>query len=263
MKPLRVSSPFAVIVTFLSIAEAALGTAAALTDGGVRWLFAVFAVLFPVYVAVQFFWILCRKNAVLYPPGAFGTPGVADYVNAMARVALPPAYEVLKEPVEQGVRDVLAEIRDGSDDTEVSEVDIDHYSELIMESLRALQYVAVRIDPAFDASPRGRRGTSTYDVRDRTWLIPYSPERQVDDFIHDVYRNLGRHPSLDPKRYGRTWCLTELDTDTPLTREPKRVRLFALAYSFEADRDQRTLKSAGVTAGMVLVVQDMPGSGCE
>ena len=256
MRTGKVHGPLAVVVAFLSIAEVALGTAATLTDGGVRWLFAVFAVLFPVYIAVQFFWILCKKNPVLYPPADFGTPIVGDYVDAMARVSLPPNYDVLEMPIEKGVREVVAAIGSKSAGLSVSEEEVEHYSEMIMSSLRNLQYVAIQVDPSFDARPIGRKGTTYYDVKARTWLVPYDPERQFDDFLHDIHRNLGSHPSIDVEGYGTRWCLQVQETGAPVIRKPRLTTLVAQGVAFDSNRDMRTLQTAGIAAAMLLVIRD-------
>lgn len=99
--------PLGVIVAFLSVAEAALATAAVTTTGGIQWLLTSFAVLFPSAVAAVFFVILWKKPYVLYPPESYDRPDVFDFVSAMRNAPATGLYDSIRVAVQGGTEEAL------------------------------------------------------------------------------------------------------------------------------------------------------------
>lgn len=77
-------TPLSIIAMFLSLSEAVGGFAATQTEGGLQIALGSFVILFPIGIAVAFFYILWDRPYVLYPPREYGgKTDVAKYVDAM------------------------------------------------------------------------------------------------------------------------------------------------------------------------------------
>jgi hypothetical protein len=78
------SSPIGVIGAFAALVEVALILGSIFVEGNFRWAMLGFAFLAFAYITSWFFYILSRKNWVLYPPREYGgETEVATYVEAM------------------------------------------------------------------------------------------------------------------------------------------------------------------------------------
>ena len=81
---LKATTPLLVIASFVSLTEVVVGVALTQASGTVQLILTLFAVLFPVGVAVAFFLVLWNRPYVLYPPTEYGAAtDVERYVGAM------------------------------------------------------------------------------------------------------------------------------------------------------------------------------------
>lgn len=76
-------TPLGVVSLFVSLTEVTLGVVAGKTSGGVQVALTCFVIGFPILIASAFFAVLWKKPFVFYPPSAYGSTKIKDYVEAI------------------------------------------------------------------------------------------------------------------------------------------------------------------------------------
>src|SRR5579872_1497865 len=95
-----IATPLTIIASLLGLCDLVAGIAATqIKEGWSHSALILFTVLFPVVVAVGFFFILWKKNYVLYPPSEYGGDP-RSFVEAMKHGGLPAVQQQLVEQAE-------------------------------------------------------------------------------------------------------------------------------------------------------------------
>lgn len=76
-------NPLLIISLFLSLTELAMLVAATQVSGPLQWVFGIFSVAFGSIVATVFFFLLWKRNQILYSPKDFADRNAIEYVRAM------------------------------------------------------------------------------------------------------------------------------------------------------------------------------------
>jgi len=79
----RAMNPLLIISLFLSLTELAMLVAATQVTGPLQWVFGVFSIAFASVVATIFFFLLWKRNQILYSPKDFADRDAIQFVRAM------------------------------------------------------------------------------------------------------------------------------------------------------------------------------------
>jgi DNA-binding transcriptional MerR regulator len=82
-RDIKVVNPLLIISLFLSLTELAMLVAATQVAGLLQWVFGIFSVAFGSLVAAVFFFLLWKRNQILYSPKDFADRNAIDFVRAM------------------------------------------------------------------------------------------------------------------------------------------------------------------------------------
>ncbi|MCH2058264.1 MAG: hypothetical protein MK214_16965 [Thalassotalea sp.] len=222
-----ITSPLAVIVTFVTFTEVVTGIVVTQAAGWIQVALTAFVIVFPVGVAWAFFYILWHKNYVFYPPSDFGGgTDVHRYVEAMQRQSLDQeaTLNLYKESIEETIS-ILSE-----NETEAATSAVEAVSERASDSFKKK---VVTIDAS--------------SINGQSWVIPYDPERLVQDFVDPIWAQLSDH--FDAYQYGNTWCLKDKSTGKLL----KDLGSYWARRNHEK-HDYRTLKEVNISSGDQLTI---------
>lgn len=241
-------TPLGIIAIFVGLAETVAGLAAIMTDGVIQYIFATFAVLYPILIAGAFFRILWSRAHVFYPPQAYGNSvDVSRFAEAMRSQTL--SYQELQVLVRQTIeetltsdkaQDVVLQVRE-SPSSAVQSTLARAAGELASEAVVRLQQSVITVDVR-----EFRKSDADPDL-----VFPFHADQDAFDFLSAVYYQLMEH--IEPYTYGKSWAL--MDTTTghlllPDTIEWRDNKAMALSGAL--------VGQLGLQAGMKVKVIRLP-----
>ncbi|MFF3458574.1 hypothetical protein ACFYXH_30500 [Streptomyces sp. NPDC002730] len=223
-------NPLWIISLFLTVSEAAAGTAATQTQGWLQAVLVLFSVAFPVGVASAFFAILVQRPYVLYAPKDYSkNPSVRDFVNA-----LNTSRNRSVENMEASIRSAMEEVVPKMLDAKISALSRDVIVAEAIESAREdFRHRFIEIS----------YGQMDHDVA--SVQIPVGEDTVVQEFLNEAWSFAPEW--IPPYTYGDKWVL--VDQEKGLSYR-KMGALWARRNG--KGSDDRLLYSTGISAGDIL-----------
>ncbi len=223
-------NPLWIISLFLTVSEAAAGTAATQTQGWLQAVLVLFSVAFPVGVASAFFAILVQRPYVLYAPKDYSkNPSVRDFVSA-----LNTSRNRSVENMEASIRSAMEEVIPRMFDARMSALSKDLIVAEAVESAREdFRHRFVEIS-------YGQMDNDVVSVQ-----IPVHEDTTVQEFLNEVWSFAPEW--IPPYTYGDKWLLVD----------PGKGRSYHEMGAHWARRngkesDDRMLYGTGISAGDML-----------
>ncbi|MGC1175051.1 hypothetical protein [Polaromonas sp.] len=244
-------TPLGIIATFVALSETVAGLAAIKTTGSVQFIFACFAVIFPILIACAFFFILWKRAYVFYPPQDFGSEvDVKHYVDAMRHQAVgnQELHSLVKTTITETLRSHEAQIA-------ISNVAVGGEARAA-EALNAASEVL-----SAQAVDRLHRAVLTVNVSAfegseviPELVFPYDGEQEAFTLLSAVYYQISDH--VRPFTYGKSWALQDRDSGNQILPPDVNWRdNYALADS------GATVEQMGIRAGMTLLAVPLKSTG--
>lgn len=236
-------TPLGIIAMFVALSETVAGLAAVKTEGATQLIFAVFAISFPVLVAVLFFAILWKRSYVFYPPQEFGqNVDVARYVEAMRHQAIgnQEVVSLVQTSIaeafkSQEAKNVLTRLTTEHPLATESALR-DASAAISQEVLDRFQHSMIRINIAEFADS---------DTDALELVFPYDPSQEAFHLLSAVYFQISnRVPAYS---YGKVWALR--DSRSGQLMLPAGVNW---ADSHALLESSATVRQLGINAGMTL-----------
>ena len=234
-KPPRFINPLWIIFLFFSFSEIVLGFAVFNTSGGIQVALTVFAIVFPLLVAIGFFLLLIYRPSSIYGPQDYRSD--AAFLKGIEG----------DRKARAGLLKLDKDIQDRIDKFLTSEKFIKKLSSLQSSELKkTLQATAqdisseIREDKFFTVS----LSPLSPDLGDLT--LPVDGFANFNDLTDEVYYAL--NGSVEPYTYGSFWMLRDQETGDIF----KHARMIYDIGPGKPVEDRRTLDEVGIRAGMVL-----------
>ncbi|MGW7364578.1 hypothetical protein ACWGI8_14405 [Streptomyces sp. NPDC054841] len=224
-------NPLWIISLFLTVSEAAAGTAATQTQGWLQAVLVLFSVTFPVGVAAAFFAILVRRPYVLYAPKDYSkNPSVRDFVNAL-NTSRSRSVENMEASIRSAIEEVIPKMLDAK-----------------ISALSRDAIVAEAIESAREDF-RHRFIEISYSQMDRDVppvQIPVGEDTRVQEFLNEAWSFTPE--SIPSFTYGDKWVLVDQEKGRSYH---KMGSIWARRHG-RGERDDRPLYSTGISAGDIL-----------
>lgn len=239
------------------------------TENTVQLIVTWFAVLFPIYVATAFFYIVWHRNYVLYHPREYDTTKPGEFVEAMhSQRGLPISGEKQATAIEAAVQKAVTEVgpelvkaleekaRRAANLTVNEEITIETVEEVVEQTLNtAAKNAAERVrDELFievaSSDDYAEEGGMLVHMTD---LVPVDKFTTADQFVSYAIGATSEDP-LPPNAfmeqfitYGQEWALRD-ETSGTIFRD--MGPLWALSYG--ETEDKRSIFEMGLRPGMTL-----------
>ncbi|MFG2864587.1 hypothetical protein [Streptomyces sioyaensis] len=232
-------NPLWIISLFLTVSEAAAGTAATQTQGWLQAVLVLFSVAFPVGVASAFFAILVQRPYVLYAPKDYSkNPSVRDFVNAL-NTSRNRSVENMEASIRSAMEEVIPKMLDAK-----------------MSALSRDSLVAEAIESAREDF-RHRFIEISYSQMDQDMAsaqIPVSEDTGVQEFLNEAWSFAPEW--LPAYTYGDKWVLVDQEKGRSYH---KMGALWARRHG-KGESDDRLLYSTGISAGDILHAVPLPSA---
>jgi hypothetical protein len=207
----KMLTPLWVISLFISLAEVITTIAATQTSGVIQIALTVFAIFFPILIAIGFFLLLWKKPHHLYAPAEYsGQVGVREYIEAITRqqsIDEDKLYETIHDSVHSNLTspEMVAEItnlvtKKSSQyiEREITSI-LDNIANKTIDLIREESFITV------DPSPM---------IADKeiTWKMNYSKYPHVSAFLDEVFFRITDLINLPTYNYGQLWVLRDKAT---------------------------------------------------
>jgi hypothetical protein len=197
-------TPLGIVATFVALSETVAGLAAVKTEGVVQFMFASFAVFFPVFIAGVFFAILWKRAYVLYPPQDFGPEvDVRHYVEAMRHQAVgtQEIHSLVRATIAETLTSPMAQVAL----SEVTATKLPNAGEALKKASGVI---------ADEAVERLQRSVLTVDIGAfgdlglvPELVFPFHADDDAFTLLSAVYFQIGDY--VQAFTYGKSWALQE------------------------------------------------------
>ncbi len=243
----RHATPLWVISIFITLTEVVVGGVVTQTDGVVQILFTVFAIIFPTFISIAFFYILWNRPHHLFSPTEYGQQvSINEYVSAMKQtmaVDETRLYDDIKQTITQTLKseDMTQQFAQQIDNTSSTEQNqkiaqaLDYAVEQTVEHVKEHNFISIDTRPLLPEE--GERYT-----------IAHTKFKTAGDLLDYVWLQL-QAASVPPFTYEKLWILKNADTHQYYTG------LHAKIVNGKYQKDRRQLSDIGINPGTHLVVE--------
>jgi hypothetical protein len=225
-------NPLLIILSFVLLTEVVVMFGILGTTNLTQMILASFIVVFPVLVAILFFWILATKPWAFYAPKDYGVQtDPQSYINAVANTSIPRISSEMNEfimnlgvKVERALQN-SEQLRRLINAKEISEIGRD-----VVEEIRENELVTIDLT----------------EFGGKTVVLPVNSKTNVDELLDYVYYEINKVSPVPPFAYRSNWVLQDIEGNvleqmgTQWARE-NRMR-----------RDTRPLPDANIQPGAQL-----------
>jgi hypothetical protein len=239
----RQVTPLVIVLSFILLTEMVVMVGVLGTRDLVQAILCIFCVLFPVALAVPFFWILYHKPYVFYGPREYGSDVDPErYITAFrAQASISSEWQKIISDLPQIVTRALSS---GSAAHIFKEsVGVEARTDLSQELGRGI------------AEEINKREIFHVDVTEfggKTLYIPAYVGMTVGDFLDTIWFELSNLDDVPSFQYGTAWILENASTGRRYENIGTR---WALANGL--DRDNRLLKDVAIAPNIQLRAVDL------
>jgi hypothetical protein len=230
-------TPLWIISLFFSFTEIVLGYAVFNTTGGIQIALTCFVIIYPMLIAICFFWILIHYPGHIYAP--------ADFENNKFFIESISASRKARE----GLLTLDSEIEKRINKALTSDQIVKQLSSLKDESMReALQTISNNITTQIREDNFFSISLTTFLGKEKELTFPFNGFANFNDLTDEIF--FLSEGSMEPYTYGTTWVLKDESTGKLI----KHARMISGLGPGKPVKDNRTLEEVGITPGSTLEV---------
>ncbi len=236
-EPPKAINPLWIIFMFFSFTEIVLGAAIFYTIGGIQIALTIFAIVFPLLVAIGFFILLWSRPEHLYAP--------KDYESDKSFLKGIESSRASRE----SLVDLETVMQEKLNTVLTSDEFIKRLSNLQGEQLKdVLKATATNITNEVRETKFFTVALSPISPGLKDLVLPIDGFTDFNDLTNEIYFAL--NGAIEPYTYGKSWVIKEKVTGKIF----KHVKMITNATEERFMADYRTLDEIGIKAGMSLEV---------